>query len=92
MSAPKIPSVLVNGAPPKLAIPKKPPVIEMFPEASTVIPKAVSSEVPPKVCTHNRVPVELYLARKTSDPPKVVLEIVPKFTVPLKFPATTTFP
>src|SRR5437763_15533504 len=78
--------------PPKFDPPPAVPISTTSPPLSTATPLPTSLIAPPNAFDQTGSPAAVYFARKTSSPPALVSGPVPKSTVPLNFPVTSTLP
>src|SRR5881296_752915 len=80
------------GPPPKFDPPPAVPISTTSPPLSTATPLPTSLIAPPNAFDQTGSPAAVYFARKTSSAPALVSGPVPKSTVPLNFPVTSTLP
>src|SRR5256884_3661951 len=80
------------GPPPKSDPPPAVPISTTLPLLSTATPFPASFMPPPNALDHRGSPAAEYFARKISVAPALVMGPVPKSTVPLNFPVTSTLP
>src|SRR5947209_18758559 len=78
------------GPPPKFDPPPAVPISTTSPPLSTATPLPTSLIAPPNAFDQTGSPAAVYFARKTSSAPALVSGPVPKSTVPLNFPVTST--
>src|SRR5204863_4168416 len=80
------------GPSPKFDPPPAVPISTTSPPRSTATPLPTSLIAPPNAFDQMGSPAAVYFARKTSSAPALVSGPVPKSTVPLNFPVTSTLP
>src|SRR5438128_6292342 len=80
------------GPPPKFDPPPAVPISRTSPPRSTATPFPTSLTAPPNAFDQTGSPAAVYFARKTSSAPALVSGPVPKSTVPLNLPVTSTLP
>src|SRR5436305_915723 len=80
------------GPPPKSDPPPAVPISTTLPPRSTATPFPASFIPPPNALDQTGSPAAEYFARKISVAPALVMGPVPKSTVPLNFPVTSTLP
>src|SRR5947208_13935860 len=80
------------GPPPRFDPPPAVPISTTSPPLSTATPLPTSLIAPPNAFDQMGSPAAVYFARKTSSAPALVSGPVPKSTVPLNFPVTSTLP
>src|SRR5437016_517030 len=87
-----LPPALATGPPPKSTVFWKDPTTNTLPLLSVATARGMSVLIPPKVRDHRYVPLDEYLATKTSRSPALTTGPPPKSAVLSKYPVTTTFP
>src|SRR5437773_5539947 len=80
------------GPPPKLTVPLAVPMMTTLPPLSTATPLPTSFSPPPNALDQTGAPAAEYLATKMLLAPALVSGPVPKSTVPLNLPVTSTLP